>query len=75
MPMIQIRNVSDDMHRQLKARAALSGTSLSEYLVAELRRSLERPTRQELIERIASRGAARTPESSARAVRRERHSR
>jgi plasmid stability protein len=28
--MIQIRNVSEEVHRQLKARAALAGMSLSE---------------------------------------------
>ena len=34
--MIQIRNVPDDLHRRMKARAALEGKSLSEYLLAEL---------------------------------------
>jgi len=35
--MIQIRNVSDDLHRLLKARAATEGMSLSDYLLRELR--------------------------------------
>jgi antitoxin FitA len=73
--MIQIRNVPEDMHRKLKARAALAGTSLSEYLVVELRKSLERPTRAELLERIAARSRTRPGESAARAVRRERERR
>jgi hypothetical protein len=53
--MIQIRHVPDDVHRKLKARAALAGMSLSEYLLAEARRSLERPTRSEILGRIAQR--------------------
>lgn len=31
--MIQIRNVPDRLHAKLKARAAMAGTSLSDYLV------------------------------------------
>ena len=36
--MIQIRNVPDDLHRTLKARAAKAGMSLSDYLLDEVRR-------------------------------------
>lgn len=57
MTMIQIRHVPEDVHRRLKARAALEGVSLSELALAELRRSLERPTRRELLERVAARTA------------------
>jgi plasmid stability protein len=52
--MIQIRNVPDDLHRRVKARAALAGMSMSEYILRELQRSLERPTLPELLEQIAS---------------------
>ncbi len=31
--MIQIRNVPTNLHRRLKARAALEGVSLSDYLL------------------------------------------
>jgi plasmid stability protein len=51
---IQVRHVPDRVHRTLKARAALAGTSLSEYVRAELIRLAERPTREELYERIAA---------------------
>jgi antitoxin FitA len=44
MKTLQIRNMPDDVHRRLKARAANEGRSLSEYALSELRRSLERPT-------------------------------
>jgi hypothetical protein len=53
--MIQLRNVPDELHRLLKARAALEGLSLSEYLLAEIRRSAERPTLRELRERLHQR--------------------
>jgi antitoxin FitA len=47
MKSLQIRQVPDELHRELKARAALTGQSLSEFVLAELRRSLERPTPEE----------------------------
>ena len=31
--MLQIRNVPDTFHRKLKARAAMAGMSLSDYLL------------------------------------------
>ena len=34
--MIQIRHVPDALHRKLKMRAAMQGTSLSEYLMKEI---------------------------------------
>ncbi len=55
MPALQIRNVPDDALRQLKARAAEAGQSLSEYALARLLLSLERPTREELWARIEAR--------------------
>ena len=58
--MIQIRHVPEDVHRRLKARAAMEGVSLSELALAELRRSLERPTRRELLERHAQPGVPPT---------------
>lgn len=75
MKALQIRNVPDDVHRRLKARAALAGMSLSELALAELRRSLERPTREELLERVAAREAAHVSETAAAAVRAERDDR
>lgn len=64
MTMIQIRNVPDDVHRRLKARAALEGVSLSDLALAELRRSLDRPTRRELLELVASREPVRSGPTS-----------
>jgi plasmid stability protein len=42
--MIQVRNVPDALHRSLKARAAMAGMSLSDYLLGEFREIAERPT-------------------------------
>jgi antitoxin FitA len=70
--MIQIRNVPVDVHRRLKSRAALAGLSLSDYLLLELRRNLERPTRQELLERLSGRIPVTPRHSPAAMVRRER---
>lgn len=70
--MVQIRNVPDELHRKLKARAALAGMTLSDYLLLELRRSLERPTRQELLARLAHREPVRVRPTPAAAVRAER---
>ena len=35
--VIQLRNVTDAVHPRLKARAAIAGTSLSDYLLAEIK--------------------------------------
>ena len=51
---IRIRNVPETLHRKLKARAAMEGVSMSRYILREIERSLERPTRRELLEAIAS---------------------
>ncbi|MGB7846717.1 MAG: hypothetical protein WBL63_13960 [Candidatus Acidiferrum sp.] len=73
--MIQLRNVPDGLHRTLKARAALSGMSLSDYLVAEIRRVAERPTIAELRERLERRTRVKSRVPAADAVREERDSR
>lgn len=73
--MIQLRNVPDDLHRTLKARAAMAGTSLSEYLLAEMRKVAERPSLEELWERIKRRTSVELVPPAAEAVREERERR
>ena len=53
--MIQVRNVPDALHRRLKARAAMAGMSLSDYLLGELREVAERPTLAEFRTRLHAR--------------------
>jgi predicted nucleic acid-binding protein len=43
MKMIQVRNVPDELHRALKARAAMEGRTLSDYILAELPRPADKP--------------------------------
>ena len=47
--MIQIRHVPEDVHRELKARAARAGMSLSDFLNAELARLAARRPLADLI--------------------------
>jgi plasmid stability protein len=73
--MIQLRHVPDHLHRKLKARAALAGMSLSEYLLREISDIAERPTIAELRARLAERTSVRPRLSPAKAVRAERDAR
>lgn len=73
--MIQIRNVPEDLHRTLKARAALEGRSLSDLILEELRALATRPSALELERRLAARAPADLHESSAALVREERDAR
>jgi plasmid stability protein len=73
--MIQLRNVPDSLHRKLKARAALEGMSLSDYLLAEVRRAAERPSVAELRQRLAQRAPVNPDVPPAQAVREEREAR
>lgn len=73
--MIQVRNVPESLHRKLKARAAMAGMSLSEYLLAEIRDVAARPSSRELLERLRRLEPVKTRISAAAAVRSERDSR
>lgn len=75
MSMIQIRNVPEALHRRLKARAALSGLSLSDLLLQEITAVAERPSPEELRARLAALPPIATGISSAEAVRAERDAR
>ncbi len=63
------------MHRTLKARAALAGMSLSDYLLQELKQVAERPTLDEMRRRIASRAPVELPQPAADMLREERENR
>ncbi len=52
MPHIQIRDVPESLHRRLKARAAMEGVSMSQYLMWQIERALSRPSRQETLDAI-----------------------
>ena len=73
--MIQLRNVPDALHRSLKARAAMAGMSLSDYLLTEIREIAERPTLAEMRGRLRTRKAVTLSLDTARLVREEREAR
>ncbi len=70
--MVQIRNVPELLHRELKSRAALAGMSLSDYLLNELRRVASQPTIAELRARLDRRSAIDPTIPPSEAVRAER---
>ena len=56
--MIQVRNVPDRLHRELKRRAKLRGQALTDYVEEILEREVALPPREEVYERIRSREPA-----------------
>jgi hypothetical protein len=73
--MIQLRNVPDALHRGLKARAAMAGMSLSDYLLGEIKEIAERPTLAEFRTRLHNRKPVSGPIDTALLVRQERKAR
>ncbi len=71
MTNVQVRGVPDDVHRRLKAQAALAGQSLNEFMLARMREIARVPTVGELAARIAERPRY-TGESSAALIRDDR---
>ena len=71
--MVQSRNVPDAL-RKLKSRAADSGRTLSDFLLAELERLAARPTRDEMLTRIHSRKRVTLKTPAAEVIRDERDS-
>ncbi len=72
MPMIQIRNVPDGLHRQLKARAAQSGMTLSDYLLTEIREVAVKPSMHQWLDRVSRREPVETSLTSSEAIHLER---
>jgi antitoxin FitA len=73
--MIQIRNVPDQLHRELKARSAQAGMTLSDYLLDVVRKAVERPDPEVLRARLRERAPVYPSQSPADAVRAERDAR
>ena len=69
---LQIRNIPPSLHKRLKARAATEGVSMSRYVLREIERALERPTRRELLEAIRSQPEMVLDPSPAEIIREER---
>jgi hypothetical protein len=67
--MIWIRKVSGEVHKALKIRAAKAGMSLSGFLLREVAKVAEKPSLEEVLERIRRRGPIGEPFDSAAAIR------
>jgi plasmid stability protein len=73
--MIQLRNVPDALHRSRKARAAMAGMSLSDYLLSKIKEIAARPTVPELRSRLENRETVSLRVDTARLLRDEREAR
>jgi antitoxin FitA len=69
MKTIQVRNVPDDVHRELRTRAAAAGVSLSDYALGELERVAQHPPVADVLARASSRAGGATTEAIVAAVR------
>lgn len=54
---LQIRSMPAELHRALKVRAAQEGVSMSEWVTARVAEALDRPSRADLLARIAERSS------------------
>ena len=70
--MVQIRSVPFELHRRLKARAAMEGISMSEFVLREVRKALERPMRAEVLARLRQEAPRHLDRSPAELLRQER---
>lgn len=52
MPNVLVRDIPEEIHAALQRRAERHGQSLQQYLAAELRRLAERPSIDEVLDRI-----------------------
>ena len=59
MPSVQIKDVPDEVHAELRRRAANAGKSLQEYLLAQLIEETRRPSVDELLTRVEQRRGGR----------------
>ena len=59
MPNVLVRDLPEEVHAELQRRAASQGRSLQQYLVDELERLAERPTIDEVLDRIERRRGGR----------------
>ena len=76
MPLIQVRDVPEDVRDELARKAAFAGKSLQSYLLGELTKLSERPSMAEIVARNQARaratGSTVTMSDAVAAVRAER---
>jgi plasmid stability protein len=59
MTALQVKNVPDELHAKLRARAARQGRSVSSYVLAVLKDDLERPGWEEWLTSLDAREPVR----------------
>lgn len=64
--MLQVRDVPDDVHEELRRRASAAGMSLSDFAGQELARLARRPSLTDLLDRAARRNGDSMTFSEAR---------
>lgn len=64
--MLQVRDVPDDVHAELRRRASAAGMSLSDFARQELARLARRPSLADLVDRAAGRNGDRMTFAEAR---------
>jgi hypothetical protein len=72
MPNVLVRNIPTDVHAALQRNAELQGKSLQQYLAAELTRLANRPTLDQVLDRIERRKGGKVGLAEAAAYLRER---
>ncbi|MCU0310106.1 MAG: hypothetical protein MUE36_04085 [Acidimicrobiales bacterium] len=76
MATIQVKHVPEEVHAELRRRAAQAGMSLQEYLLARLEADARTPTLDEVLDRAGGRAGGKAPLTSAvSAVRADRDAR
>ncbi len=69
MGIIQMKNVPDDLHQELRRRSRRSGMTVRDYVIALIARDQSRPTLEEWLEEVAGDAPVRVSGSPAGAVR------
>jgi hypothetical protein len=52
MGNLQIKNLPEDMHKELRRRAAEEGISLRDYVIGLIRRDLVKPSKKEWFKKL-----------------------
>lgn len=73
--MIQVRNVSDTLHRELVRRARRRGLTLTRYIEEILEREVAQPPLEPILDRIAARPRVDLGITAAELIREEREQR
>jgi post-segregation antitoxin (ccd killing protein) len=53
MAALQVKNVPEDLHESIRERAEAEGVSISEFILAAVRRELSRPRMQDWLDDVA----------------------